>query len=130
MDVVVRPITPSLAARWLAMRCQLWPDGIEKHSGEIAAFFGGSAIEPVAVLAAHDANGDMIGFAELSIRSDIPGLEQKRTGYVEGLYVTPGRRNQGVARTLLQSARNWAREQDCQAFASDRADRIVVDSTF
>jgi aminoglycoside 6'-N-acetyltransferase I len=130
MDVIVRPITPSLAARWLAMRCQLWPDGTEEHSGEIAAFFEGSAIEPLAVLSAHDASGEMIGFAELSIRSDIPGLEEKRTGYVEGLYVTPAQRNQGVARRLLQSARDWAREQDCQAFASNRTDRIVVDSSF
>jgi L-ascorbate metabolism protein UlaG (beta-lactamase superfamily) len=31
---------------------------------------------------------------------------------------------------LLQKSRNWAREQNCIGFASDRAGRIVIDRTF
>ena len=54
-----------------------------------------------------------------------------RTGYVEGLYVTPEARSQGVVvLALLEASRSWARHQRCTAFASDRGDRIVVDRRF
>jgi aminoglycoside 6'-N-acetyltransferase I len=111
------------------MRRELWP-GSEEHASEIAAFFEGSLTEPLAVFSAHDLSGAMIDFAERSIRLEIRGLEQKPTGCVEGVYVIPARRNQAVARTLLQAARKWARDQGCVAFASDRADRVMVDSSF
>jgi len=129
MEVLIRIVTPDLAATWEAMRRELWP-GSAEHASEIAAFFEGSLTEPLAVFSAHDLSGAMIGFAELSIRFQIAGLEQKPTGYVEGLYVIPARRNQGVARKLLQAARKWARDQGCVAFASDRADGVIVDSSF
>jgi len=32
-------------------------------------------------------NGAIVGFAELAVRADVAGLEGKRVGYVEGLYV-------------------------------------------
>lgn len=71
-----------------------------------------------------------VGLVELSIRLDVVGLEGKRTGYVEGLYVDPGLRGQGVARMLLSESRRWARNQGCTAFASDRADRVIIDARF
>ena len=128
MEVFIRPVTPDLAATWEAMRRGLWP-GSEEHGSEVAAFFKGSSTEPRAVFSAHDLSGAMIGFAELSIRFETAGLEQKPTGYVEGLYVIPARRKQAVARKLLRAARNWARDQGCVAFASDRADRVIIDSS-
>ena len=130
MKVVVRNITALDAADWEAMRGELWPDGADDHAAEIAMFFAGTLEEPDAVLMAQSADGTIIGFAELSIRGDVAGLEGKRTGYVEGLYVRPEFRWQGVARTLLYASRSWAREMKCIAFASDRADRVVVDRTF
>jgi GNAT superfamily N-acetyltransferase len=93
-------------------------------------FFAGTLEEPVAVLVSEGPNGDILGLAELSIRLDVESLEGKRVGYVEGLYVLPEVRQQGVARILLQEARNWARQQGRTAFASDRAGRIVVDKKF
>jgi len=112
------------------MRRELWPDGAEDHAPEIASFFAGRLEEPVAVLVAEGAAGALVGFAELSIREDVPGLEGKRAGYVEGLYVRPEVRRRGIARILLQASRKWARAQDCAAFASDRAGRIVEDKSF
>jgi len=75
-------------------------------------------------------NGAIVGFAELAVRADVAGLEGKRVGYVEGLYVILEARQQGLARRLLQASRNWARQQKCAAFASDRAGRVVVDRSF
>jgi aminoglycoside 6'-N-acetyltransferase I len=113
------------------MRAKLWPDGSEDHPSEIAMFFGGHRFKSLtAALVAENKCGAIVAFAELSIRDDLPGLEGKRTGYVEGLYVLPEIRQTGVARKLLRASRSWAREQSCVAFASDRADRIVVDESF
>ena len=126
-NIIVRGIEPADAPVWEALRRDLWPDGAEDHAPEIAMFFAGTLEEPSAVLVAESSNGAIVGFAELAIRGDVAGLEGKRVGYVEGLYVILEARQQGLARKLLQASRNWARQQKCTAFASDRAGRVVVD---
>jgi aminoglycoside 6'-N-acetyltransferase I len=127
--MIVRHIRPSDAATWQTMRRDLWPEDPESHAEEIAAFFAGTLAEPQAVLVAQE-DSTLVAFAELSIRDDIPGLAGKRVGYVEGLYVLRTFRARGIARTLLAAGKSWARENHCDAFASDRAERIVVDPRF
>ncbi len=127
--MTIRPIAPSDAATWERLRRDLWPEDPESHAVEIASFFADTFPEPQAVLVAQD-GPNLIAFAELSIRDDIPDLARKRVGYVEGLYVTPAFRGRGIARTLLLASKSWARENHCDAFASDRAERIIVDPRF
>jgi aminoglycoside 6'-N-acetyltransferase I len=103
---------------------------MEDHQPEIASFFAGTLAEPTAVLMAENNAGMIVGFAELAIRDDVAGLEGKRVGYVEGLYVRPEFRRQGVATKLLRVSRSWARDEKCDGFASDRAGRIVIDRSF
>jgi len=122
----VRPVELSDALTWDAMRCELWPDGRDDHAEEIAAYFKGTLKEPDAVLIAEDRSHAAIGFAELSFRFDIAGIEGQRAGYVEGLYVKPEARGRNVARVLLEESRAWARRNGCIQFASDRADRVVI----
>ena len=128
--IIVRDITVADAPAWEALRRDLWPEGAEDHGPEIAEFFAGTLAEPDAVLVAESAAHGMIGFAELSIRNDVAGIENQRAGYVEGLYVIPEMRWHGVAKALLQASRDWARQQKCTAFASDRAGRVVIDQSF
>jgi aminoglycoside 6'-N-acetyltransferase I len=128
--IIVRPVAPADSGTWECMRCDLWPDDDSGHAKEIASFFAGMLKEPTAVLVAEITGGKMIGFVELSLRTDVLGLEGKQVGYVEGLYVARDARWQGVAKTLLHASRNWAREQKCKAFASDRAGRIIIDKNF
>jgi aminoglycoside 6'-N-acetyltransferase I len=127
--LVIRDIEPSDADQWLTLRCQLWPGHDEDHAEEIKAFFAGTAAEPQAVLVAQD-GPTMVGFAELTIRTDIPDLVGRKVGYVEGLYVTPSYRATNVIRKLLQASQWWAHRSSCVAFASDRADWIIIDRRF
>jgi aminoglycoside 6'-N-acetyltransferase I len=130
MNIRVRHIAPADAPEWKRLRDDLWPDGRAEHAAEIASFFAGTLEEPVAVVVAESPAGEIVAFAELSLRTDVAGLEGTRVGYVEGLYVAPSSRKSDVARQLLHWARSWARQQSCAAFASDRADRIIVYKRF
>ncbi len=126
----IRPVIPSDAATWRSLRCKLWPDGAEDHGSEIAGFFAGQLSEPLAVFVAIHEPNKIVGFVELSIRNDVPGLEHRQTGFIEGLYVIPEMRSCGVVRALLLASRSWASSMNCVAFASDRSDRVIVDKRF
>ena len=63
--------------------------------------------------------GEVIGFAELSIRNLVDSCETDRVGYLEGLYVVPASRRRGIARALILASERWAASQGCSEFASD-----------
>ena len=127
--VDIRPVTPADAATWERLRAAHWPDGAADHGPEIAAFFAGTAHEPEAVFLAEH-NGHAVAVMELAIRTDLPPLPNVKVGYVEGFYIVPGFRGQGLARQLLRFAQDWARAQHCPAFASDRAGRLIRDPQY
>lgn len=127
--MTIRPIEPADAPAWEAMRRDMWPDDPESHANEIASFFAGTLTEPQAVLVAQEGT-KLVAVAELSVRQGLDGLSGKRVGYVEGLYVVSSFRARGIARQLLRAARRWARENGCEAFASDRSDRAIIDRHF
>jgi len=129
VGVVLRPVNLADSSQWEAMRRDLWPEGASEHAAEIASFFEGRLLEPQAVLVAEVESG-LVGFEELSIRHDIAGLKGKRVAYVEGLFVVPALRHRRVARQLLHAAQEWARGNRCEAFASDRAGRVIVHRRF
>jgi aminoglycoside 6'-N-acetyltransferase I len=128
MTVRIRAITPIDAETWSELRGDLWPG--DDHRPEVDAFFRGELPEPLEVLVAEGDAGTIVGFVELSIRSEVPGTSSKRVGFIEGLYVVPSSRGTGVTRVLLASSREWAHLRGCEAFASDRADRFIVDPRF
>ena len=130
LAVKIRPVRLADAKAWGELRSELWPDGHADHAAEIAAFFAGTLDEPEAVLLAEDSADKLVGFAELSIRADLPPLIGARVAYVEGLYVVSEARGQGTTRRLLQASVDWARQQQCTAFASDRAGRVIIDPRY
>jgi aminoglycoside 6'-N-acetyltransferase I len=102
------------------MRCALWPEGSDtEHREEIERFFAGRLREPLTALLATNHSGEPVGFAELSIRSYAEGCVTDRVAYLEGWYVVPEARRQGVGAALVRSAEEWARSQGCTEFASD-----------
>ncbi len=59
------------------------------------------------------------GFAELSIRDYAEGCVTRHVGYLEGIFVEVGYRQQGIARKLIQQAEVWCITMGCQEMASD-----------
>jgi len=120
--LTVRHVTESDRAAWLEMRRTLWPEHGDNHSVEVARFLTGELRNPLAVLLAsrEDESGvRIVGFAELNIRPYAEGCSTDRVGFLEGWFVVPDARRQGVGRALVVAAEEWAAAQGCTEFASD-----------
>jgi len=118
--IAIRSARPGDLDRLCDLRCALWPEGsADEHGRELAEFFSGSSRHALEVLVAEDAEGQLIGFCELSIRRYAEGCSTDNVGYLEGWYVIPSARRKGVGRALVEASEAWARAQGCVEFASD-----------
>ena len=117
--VKIAPATAADAADWAKMRGALWPSGAGgEHAREIAALLA----EPGETLnlIARDDDGHALGFLEASIRHDyVNGCKTSPVAFLEGIFVWPAARGQGVARALVAEAEAWARQRRLSEFASD-----------
>lgn len=94
-------------AEWLRMRHALWPDcPEERHRLEMQGIESNSSEN--AVLVFDRSGGALGGFIEVSVRTTVDGSHSERTAYVEGWYVDPDLRGQGVGRQLMEAAEAWA----------------------
>jgi aminoglycoside 6'-N-acetyltransferase I len=117
--IKIRSVTPEDHDEWLRLRYALWPGPhhsiaeLETELSEIQA----DPIQPVFVAAQPD--GGLCGMIEVSIRKEAEGCTTDRIGYIEGWYVDPEFREQGIGGRLVQAAESWARSQGCVEMASD-----------
>jgi len=114
----IRPIQASDQDEWLQMRIALYGDKESVLAAEIQRFFSGQAGEPLTVLVAEQ-DDRLVGMAELSVHLYAEGCQSDHVGYLEGWYVIPSSRNQGIGRELLKASEAWARSQDCTELATD-----------
>jgi len=104
---------------WLALRLQLWSDA---SADDHRAYMAMALAQPgrFLQLVTYDVAGQAVGFIEGSIRADyVNGTGSSPVGFVEGVYVVPAWRRQGVARRLFDAVADWARAQGCSELASD-----------
>jgi aminoglycoside 6'-N-acetyltransferase I len=125
--IQVRHVEPRDAAQWIALSTTLWPEeGSAVHEAEITRFFAAPeprpGTMPEAVLVALEPGSTaptLLGFAEVSRRPYAEGCETSPVGFLEGWYVVPECRRQGIGRALVAAAEAWARALGCREFASD-----------
>ncbi len=115
--MVVRPLEDRDFPHWISLRHQLWPEepvsGLEPE--------GRRALEgdpPLIVLVAEEP-GRLTGFIELSLRPYADGCSTSPVPYVEGWYVVPDRRRQGVGAALMAAAEAWSRQAGYTEMGSD-----------
>lgn len=118
-DVTIRPCTDNDQPGWLALRMALWPHATrEEHLAEMAEMLR-QPIRFIQFLACAD-GGEAVGLLEMSIRSDyVNGTESSPVPFLEGLFVVPALRGQGIARQLVRVAETWAAAHGYSELASD-----------
>lgn len=96
----------------------LWPAEPDEHQLEMQE----QCEQPgrYAQFIAYSSDGEPQGLVEVALRSDyVNGTDSSPVGFLEGLYVDPRFRKQGIAGMLVRAAEQWAREQGCTEMASD-----------
>lgn len=99
------------------LSCKLWPH----HTADemLAEYDTGMANPEVAFFLAY-AEETPTGFAQCQLRhDDVEGTESSPVGYLEGIYVSPHHRHEGIAKQLLKACESWAKAKGCTEFASD-----------
>jgi len=122
----IREARASDAEAWIRMRGELWPGSTSDHDSDVRRYFD----EPrglMHTLVAEDETGRLVGFLELDERKYAPGCDASPVAFIEGWYVDPAVRLQGVGRALVRAAEQWAVAQGFKEIASD-ADITNVDA--
>lgn len=103
------------------MRHRLWPHAdagdLLNEAHTFVADANDSTID--AVFVAAEAGSQPAGFIELSIRDFADGCDSMPIPHIEGWYVEPAARRNGVGRDLMRAAEAWARERGFTEIASD-----------
>jgi aminoglycoside 6'-N-acetyltransferase I len=122
-DIAIRVARPEDRQPLARLRAALWPESsAEEHAQELLSILVGKAPGklPLIELVAEDRSRELVGFAEVGLRSHADGCDAARAvGYLEGWYVAESHRKRGIGRKLLRAAEEWARKQGCIEMASD-----------
>lgn len=101
MTIIVRGMGAADFAVWAEMRAELWPDQTpDLHRTELEAFlqrgnFWGFIAEV--------SNSDAAGFAEVAVRDYANGCTSRPVAFLEGIWVKPQLRRQGIGAQLLRT---------------------------
>ncbi|HEY3345142.1 MAG TPA: GNAT family N-acetyltransferase [Anaerolineaceae bacterium] len=124
-EAIIRRLEQPDAPEWLRLRSALWPDADrEDLAQELEMILQDANRQPVFVAVRPD--GGLCGIVEVSLHEHAPGCQTSPVGYLEGWYVEPTWRGQGVGRALVEAAEMWARSQGCLEMASDTNDEYPV----
>jgi aminoglycoside 6'-N-acetyltransferase I len=99
------------------MREALWPGSPSDHDDETRRYFEEQNHQLIILVAEID--GRLVGFLELDQRKYAPGCEASPVAFIEGWYVDPPARGQGVGRALVEAAEVTARALGHVEIASD-----------
>ena len=115
--VNIRKVRSSDRESWKGMRKALWPDCPEsRHELEMNQIFSHHGI----IFVAESSSQGLVGFAEISIRRDhVEGTTTTPIPYLEGWYVYPVFRGQGIGKALIGATEDFALQSGFTELASD-----------
>jgi len=118
----IREARPLDLAALLPLCIELWPkEPLAEMEPHMAATLNRQPLStlPLVVFVASFGDG-LVGFIEVGLRSHAEGCDGRRAvGFVEGWYVRPKHRSQGVGRALMARAEQWSRDHGAVEIASD-----------
>jgi aminoglycoside 6'-N-acetyltransferase I len=98
------------------MRASLWPDSISVHAEEIDGIL---ASENSWGFIAEAQDGSNVGFAEVAIRNYANGCTTRPVPFLEGIWVRPESRRQGVGSRLIEEVEQFLSDQGFSEMGSD-----------
>lgn len=96
---------------WINLRNALWPGTISSHGEEALEIL---EADHMACFLCYD-GAALIGFIEGGIYTQ----EHTRYGHIEGWYVVPDRRGQGIGHALMEQLESWFLHHSIRLFHSD-----------
>lgn len=115
---VVRPMDERDLNEWFRLRKLLWDaTGDDDHKSEMVDII--EHYDSQLVLVADVGEGRLAGFLEVSIRPFVEDCHSDHVGYLEGWFVEPSFRRNGIGRELVRIAEVWAKQKGCTEMASD-----------
>lgn len=115
----IRPVTRADRDEWLRMRRILYPDAAPQEIDEWLDSEEGTLLVGVAVFVADRGDGRLAGFIEIGLRNYAEGCVTTPVAFLEGWYVDPDVRRNGVGARLVRTAEDWARARGLHEIASD-----------
>src|SRR5688572_5222458 len=102
--VTIRKAAFGDTAAWSKHRASLWPQlSAPEHLLDIEA----DLRDPSKICLLALQSDDVVGFIELGLRSVVDGCDSSPVAYIEGWYVTPTARGQGIGRKLVEAGEVW-----------------------
>lgn len=115
----IRPVTRADRDEWLRMRSILYPDAAPQEIDEWLDSEEGTLLVGVAVFVADRGDGRLAGFIEIGLRNYAEGCVTTPVAFLEGWYVDPDVRRNGLGARLVRTAEDWARARGLHEIASD-----------
>ena len=126
LPVTILPLTDAHLGAWIGLRQALWPYEPREALAHEARAMG--AAGRMWVRLAFNAERAAVGLLEFSVRAEAPGSGGRALPYVEGWYVEPAARGQGVGRALIAFLENWAGTQGYDQLGSDTIPALFPNS--
>jgi aminoglycoside 6'-N-acetyltransferase I len=114
----IRRLQKKDLSEWFHLRKLLWDESTdEEHKVEMVDIYEHTDLQLVLVAETEDES--IIGFLEASIRPFVEDCHTDHVGYLEGWFVEPEYRRNGIGQKLVEQAEKWARSRGCEEMASD-----------
>ena len=113
----VRQMGPDDRGTWIRLRAALWPDEASAvHGKDVDALLRG---DTGFGFVAEAEDGAAVGFAEISIRPFANGCDSRPVPFLEGIWVDPPFRRQGIGTRLVRHVETFVAARGFSEIGSD-----------